>query len=93
MRTLKELLIILRDNARVESSLFGIRKRIYSGLCYECGMLHQDGIFSIAEMLKLKLFLLGKVRLSDYKYGGYLFPRTLWRCRKKWLDKQINQLN
>ena len=41
MRTINELLIILRDNARVKKSWFGLRQRIESGLCYEIGKLQE----------------------------------------------------
>ena len=90
MRTLKELLIILRDNAEVHSIL-GLRLRIFSGLCREVNVMCNDRIITDEEEDALCNFIMLKVR---HKNGGtdLLYPPGKWRCRKRWLNEQIKNL-
>ena len=88
MRTINELLIILRDNARVKKSWFGLRQRIESGLCYEVGKLEELGILSIDEWSILKKHI--HISAPDYiKDSGYRWTPCKWKPRLKWLNKQI----
>ena len=88
MRTINELLIILRDNARVKKSWFGLRQRIESGLCYEIGKLEELGILSIDEWSILRQYI--HINAPDYiKYSGYRWPPYKWKPRLKWLNEQI----
>ena len=88
MRTINELLIILRDNARVKKSWFGLRQRIESGLCYEVGKLEELGILSIDEWSILRQHI--HINAPDYiKDSGYRWTPYKWKPRLKWLNKQI----
>ena len=97
MRTIKELLIILRDNARVKKTLFG--PRICRGLCYEITTLIEDNVIDGGEAHELVTHIYYAVKDKNEKHPhrlchrNYLFPRGRWRCRKKWLNKQIKQLD
>ena len=88
MRTINELLIILRDNARVNKSWFGLRQRIDSGLCYEIGELRELGILSIDECSILKKHI--HISAPDYiKDSVYRWTPYKWKPRLKWLNGQI----
>lgn len=97
MRTLKELLIILRDNARVKKTLFG--PRIRAGLCLEIFLINARDIIDDAEARNLEAHMYYAVKNKNEAHPyrlcnhHYLFPRGRWRCRKRWLNKQIKQLN
>ena len=88
MRTINELLIILRDNARVKKSWFGLRQRIESGLCYEVRKLEELGILSIDEWSILIQHI--RTNAPDYiEDTVYRWPIGLWEPRLKWLNEQI----
>ena len=91
MRTLKELLIILRDNAKVRKTLFG--PRICSDLRREARVLAFEEVILHYEADKLDDFIRQEEKKGEYYYNkNYLFKPGLWRCRKRWLNKQINNL-
>ena len=88
MRTINELLIILRDNARVNKSWFGLRQRIEYGLCYEVVTLEELGILSIDEWGILRQHI--RINAPDYiKDSRYRWTPYKWKPRLKWLNKQI----
>lgn len=91
MRTLKELLIILRDNAEVHKFFLGLKQRIDTGLCHEAIKLQHKGIITLNERHIVRTHIMEKVKEKGFSLT-YLFPATLWRCRKKWLNKQIKSL-
>ena len=88
MRTINELLIILRDNARVKKSWFGLRQRIESGLCYEIGKLEESQIISDDEWAILRRHIYNYAPVCN-DISGYRWPIGLWKPRLKWLNKQI----
>lgn len=94
MRTLKELLIILRDNARVKKTLFW--PRINSGLCNELMYLYNTEKLTVFEVdIALDYIRINTPKSDKNRIGhkSYLFKPGRWRCRKRWLNKQIKQLD
>lgn len=91
-RSIKELLILLRDNARVKKSWFGLRQRIKFGLCREASHLHIDrGLLTWVELNVLWIYI--DNNRPTYKPDPiYGWKPKLWRPRKRWLNKQINNL-
>lgn len=91
-RSIKELLILLRDNARVKKSWFGLRQRINFGLCREASHLHIDrGLLTWVELNVLWEYIIYKMPKRE-PVSIYGWKPTLWRPRKRWLNKQINNL-
>lgn len=95
MRTIKELLIILRDNARIKRTLFG--PRIPNGLCNEIGHLYMENFIKDEETGMLHDYISEAVSNKNIRhpyrlYKRFLFKPTLWRCRKRWINKQIKSL-
>ena len=95
MRTINELLIILRDNARVKKSWFGLKQRIDYGLCYEIDYLYENFFF---DSSKIHIDNREAMLLLDYLYQnrpdkaityGMYWPPYKWKPRLKWLNEQI----
>lgn len=89
-RSLKELLIILRDNTRVTYSWFGLKQKIKSGFCLEAYFLFDENIINFKEYQKILFFFFTKRPYSIYP--GYGWKPKLWRPRKRWLNKYIKNL-
>ena len=87
MRTINELLIILRDNARVKKSWFGLRLRINTGLCYELGKLVESQHISGYEWNILVIYF--NIYAPPSNSDGYRWPPCKWKPRLKWLNEQI----
>lgn len=84
-RTIHELLIVLRDNAWVKISWFGLRQRIYGGLCAETTILFNTNRH---ERNKLRYYI--KLNIPNYKKDNrFGWKPTLWKPRLKWLNKHI----
>lgn len=95
MRTINELLIILRDNARVKKSWFGLKHNINSGLCSEIDNLLWNFYFdnttphvNSMEALVLRDYLC-KNRPNGAAQYSFYWPVGLWEPRLKWLNEQI----
>ena len=105
MRTLKELLVILRDNVEVLPPKGNSKRpQIDGGLCSEIIKLFKKGMIDVEEYYTLSRTLNRAVREKDRKlsftnllnfrsYYPYLFKIGDWPSRKKWLDKQIKLLD
>ena len=87
MRTINELLIILRDNARVKKSWFGLRLRINAGLCYELSKLVESQCMSSYEWNILVIYF--NIYAPPSNSAGYRWPPYKWKPRLKWLNEQI----
>lgn len=86
MRTISELLTILRDNVYVDGD-----GEIYNGLCYEVIELHGKGIISLNEKHALHKYIdkhmpVGICTTFGIKYGWT--PRE-WPPRLAWLNEHI----
>ena len=95
MRTINELLIILRDNARVKKSWFGLKHNINSGLCSEIDNLLWNFYFdnttphvNSMEALVLRDYLC-KNRPNGAAQYSFYWSVGLWKPRLKWLNEQI----
>ena len=90
MRTINELLIILRDNARVKKSWFGLKLRIDCGLCTEALNLVGANFRYITwdeyDIIMKHIANYGPTFLPN---SGYRWPIGLWKPRLKWLNEQI----
>ena len=87
MRTIHELLIILRDNANVTKSWFGLKQRIKSGLCNEISMLCDSDVITVVEFYMLNNYLINNKPITGGKY--FYWNRYEWKPRLKWLNKHI----
>lgn len=87
-RTIHELLIILRDNAKVTKSWFGLKQRIYCGLCWEISELYENGVINIYEFYLLKPYL-RENKPIDNDYYPYYWSMGEWKPRLKWLNEHI----
>ena len=90
MRTISELLTILRDNARVEND------SIFMGLCFEIGSLLGKIIITTSESIKLKIYIQENmpVRMLEDEIGGHVaspygWPPGEWTPRLAWLNEHI----
>ena len=90
-RPIKELLIILRDNARVESTWFGLKQRIGRGLCSEIAYLKRYAIITNRESCTLVNYMEDN-RPSNTLVFDFWWKVRLWKPRLKWLNEQINSL-
>ena len=90
-RTVKELLIIIRDNTRVTTSWFGLKQRISSGLCSEISYLTARGIITFYEKMLLYKYMENH-RPINARVFDYWWKERLWNPRLKWLNKQISSL-
>ena len=90
-RSIKELLIILRDNARVKTTWFGLRQRIFSGLCNEVRYLAKIKLISISESFTLRDYLIENAS-NNSSISEYWWKPRLWKPRLKWLNEQIDKL-
>lgn len=89
-RSIKELLILLRDNAKVNYSWFGLKQRIREGLCSEVNRLMKKDIITYKEWQNITYFI--NTRRPCSKYTGYGWKPKLWRSRKRWLNRHIKSL-
>ena len=91
MRTIKELLTLLRDRADVTTYCFGLFKRIEWGLCYEVGELLKCDEINTTEynVLMAHINLHRPKYLFDNRFG---WKPGVWRSRLKWLNKEIERL-
>lgn len=92
MRTMHELLILLRDNIKVTKSWFGLRQRIGRGLCLEIGLLYSscDDLINNEEYCLLCSYI-NDNRPFYEKDDSYGWKPTLWKPRLKWLNKHIER--
>jgi len=90
-RTIRELLIILRDNANVTKTNLGFKQRIKYGLCYEVLSLCKREIINDDELNALNMYIF-KYRPS-YNNTAYGWKPNHWLPRLKWLNKHIELLN
>ena len=90
-RPIKELLILLRDNAKVESTWFGLRKRINSGLCRELNFIAYKDMISPKEQFILFEYMRDN-RPKGTIANFYWWEEGLWKPRLKWLNKLIASL-
>jgi len=92
-RSIYELLIILRDNAKVTKSYFGLKQRIISGLCNEMLNMSTTGItnkYNISHKEYSIFFLYIQINRPKWNMGNaYGWKPTLWRPRLKWLNEHI----
>ena len=92
MRTLKELLIVLRDNAEIEP--FGIKRNAMKlGLCYQVTVLRQNGKMNIEESSTVKNFIELATKKKNSVYFPFMYKPGNWTYRKRWLNKQIKLLD
>lgn len=90
-REIKELLILLRD--KIILSLENMnRTSIADGLCFEVSCLRFQHILNDKEAKTLRAYIYAN-KPYNAKYDGYGWRPTLWKCRLKWLNGQINSLN
>ena len=91
-RSIKELLILLRDNARVKKSWFRLRQRINLGLCREAIFLCRERVITLEETFLIREFI--GDNMPRYKQDPtYGWKPSLWKPRKKWLNRQIKALS
>ena len=88
MRTINELLIILKDNAVVINSWFGLKQRINSGLCREVNRIQDKDLITEEELLLLYKHIAIFAPKSPQGVG-YSWTKSEWKPRLKWLNKQI----
>lgn len=89
MRTISELLTILRDNAGVYDN------QIYDGLCWEAFELSSSDVISIDERHELHQYI--KENMPYYKhidFNGMVFYEygwapSEWPARLAWLNEHI----
>ena len=87
MRTIHELLILLRDNIKPKRK-FLFWKRIESGLCLEKARLENDGLINEEEYYLLSDYL--RYNLPPREVNFYFcWKPKLWKPRLKWLNQQI----
>ena len=82
MRTIHELLIILRDRSRVIEG-----KYIVFGLCKEVSVLYWDDIIDEDDMVLLQEYF--ENNMPNPNLNGFSFPRGQWIPRLNWLNKHI----
>ena len=85
-RTIHELLIILKDNAKVTKSWFGSKQTIPSGLCLEISELYENGVINIYEYWSLKHYIRENKPIDS---NAYYWSKGKWIPRLKWLNKYI----
>ena len=85
-RTIHELLIILRDNAKVTKSWFGLNQTIHMGLCNEINELLLDRIINIYEYWTLKHYIRNNKPIDSF---AFYWPMGEWKPRLKWLNEHI----
>lgn len=90
MRTISELLTILRDNAEV------VNNGILFGLCHEVRRLHGNDIISREEKFSMIDYITNKMPYSEFKgpFGVMLkniygWPVGEWEPRFQWLNEHI----
>lgn len=86
IRTIHELLIILRDNAIVTKSWFGLKQRIKSGLCNEITMLCDSTLINVDEYWILKDYIRDNKPIEG---EIYYWTKCEWKPRLKWLNEHI----
>lgn len=92
MRTLKELLIVLRDNAIIEPySVHKCATRL--GLCYQITDLRLAAKINRNECELLKSFITAETERKHSVYYPYMYMPGNWTYRKRWLNKQIKLLD
>ena len=90
-RNIKELLILLRDNAEVKSYCFGLFKRINDGLRVQLAYLFNKNIISAKEYSIIYDYII--LNRPDYKKNSsYGWKPSVWKPRLKWLNEHINKL-
>ena len=91
MRTIKELLTLLRDKADVTTYCFGLFKKIEWGLCYEVDELYKYDEINIEEYKELRshIRVYRPLYFFDNRFG---WRPGAWRPRLKWLNKEIERL-
>ena len=89
MRTIHELLILLRDNIIIHKSWFGLKQRIANGLCLEASWLqHNEGKINYMEYCELVNYITSN-RPIYWRSKSYGWKPKLWKPRLKWLNKHI----
>ena len=83
MRTIHELLIVLRDNSRVSRD----GKYIDSGLCREVDFLHINDTIDLYETKLLNSYFRNNFPIKDLDM--FSWPRGQWQPRLEWLNKHI----
>ena len=92
-RPIKELLILLRDNAKVDSTWFGLKQRIDRGLCLEARKLCNEGIITRTEwMILVRYMKFHRPNGTCTDTNQFWWRVKLWKPRLHWLNKQINSL-
>ena len=84
-RSIKELLIILRDNSQITNN------QIKSGLCWESYCLEANEVISFSEHEELRNFIVTNMP-KNHAYGNWGWKKGLWKPRLKWLNKEIEKL-
>ena len=82
-RTLRELLIVLKDN----------KQYFESGLCWLIIILRNNSIITNEEAKTLRIFI--NEHPTDYCKNSdllFYFPIYEWKPREKWLNEWINKL-
>lgn len=86
MRTINELLIILRDNMEVKTLWFGLKKRITHGLCKETLFIFNENLIDSNEFYLLFSYI---IQNRPNKNTMYSWSKSLYKPRIKWLNEQI----
>lgn len=86
MRTIHELLILLRDNIKPKT-VFLFWKRIDSGLCYEKDRIFDDKILDDNEYFLISQYM--RKHLPRRANSNYSWEIGLWKPRLKWLNEHI----
>ena len=91
-RTIHELLIILRDNAKVTKSWFGLKQGIEAGLCWEIEELSDNRVINIYEFYLLKRYLRDNKPIDNDYYPYYWF---IGECKPRlnWMKELKNVVN
>ena len=86
MRTISELLTILRDNVEIDAN-----GEIYDGLCYEIVTLHENGKISYLEYSTLRNYVYSNIPVifKGLRRSPYGWPCHKWPPRLAWLNEHI----
>jgi len=85
-RSINQLLIILKNKARLSRKWFFGEPKIYSGLCLEISSLHERHLITSNELDILNDYF----RMNTPgDYTGYVWEPELWKPRLKWLNEHI----
>ena len=89
-RSIKELLIILRDNSKIVNKSIEY-PRLSGGLCKEALHIFNIDIISTSEYITLINYMSSNRPKKTHRFD-YWWKKGYWKPRLKWLNEQINKL-